>query len=117
MKLIRFLTISVLLLFPILGMAQSNDEKIQGTWRLDTTDGKFMEWTFDKGSFTQKGSPSISQKGKYRIVQEMGVQIKVELYEQEGTQGTENRQIIILIDAKRKELSIDRKSGFKQKVE
>lgn len=103
---------------PILVLSQSNAEKIQGSWRLNGTNGKvswFLEWTFKDGDFTQTGYPPISQKGKFRIIDEKGVQLKLELFDQDGTLGKENRQIIILIDEKRKELTIDRKSGFVRK--
>lgn len=116
---IRLLTILIAIIsVPIIAWSQSTESKIQGTWRLDGTNGKtpwFIEWTFANGNFTQIAYPPISQKGKYKIIEEKGVQIKLEFLEQTGTFGTENRQIIILIDAKRKELTIDRNSGFIRK--
>ncbi len=105
--------------FSVVAFSQSNDDKIQGTWRLEGTNGGnawFLEWTFDKGNFKQMGYPPITQTGKYKIIEEKGVQIKLELFDQDGTFGKENRQILVLIDSRRKELTIDRKTGFKPKT-
>lgn len=116
MKILLFLLMT--LSFTVVAFSQSNDDKIQGTWRLEGTNGGnawFLEWTFNRGSFKQVGYPAISQTGKYKIIEEKGVQIKLELFDQDGTYGKENRQIFVLIDAGRKELTIDRKTGFKLK--
>ena len=105
-------------IFSISIFSQTNEEKILGIWRLAGNNGKiswFLEWTFKDGNFTQIGYPPISQKGKFRVIEEKGVQLKLELFDQDGTFGKEKRQIIILIDEKRKELTIDRKSGFVRK--
>ncbi|HMS41947.1 MAG TPA: hypothetical protein PKE69_17075 [Pyrinomonadaceae bacterium] len=116
MKILLFLLMT--LGFTVVAFSQSNDDKIQGTWRLEGTNGGnvwFLEWTFNRGSFKQAGYPAISQMGKYKIIEERGVQIKLELFDQDGTFGKENRQILVLIDARRNELTIDRKTGFKSK--
>jgi hypothetical protein len=95
-----------------------NDEEkfIQGTWRasgdIDKTHSWFLEWAFDKGKFKQTGYPPISQEGKYRVVKREDNKLTLELYDQKGTFGTENKQIEIVTDKEKNKLKIDGKEGF-----
>ena len=102
--------------------AISEEEQfIQGTWRtggqLKNKDGGpgmswFLEWTFDNGKFKQTGYPPLSQEGKYRIVKEVGNKLTLELYDQKGTFGTENKTIEIVIDKEKNQLKIQGTDGF-----
>ena len=102
---------------------QDNQKSIEGKWRLrgelPGKDGKpgmawFLEWIFTDGKFLQTGYPPISQKGKYRILKKDGDKLTLELYEQSGNFGTEDKQIEIIIDAEKETLKINGKEGFKR---
>lgn len=99
--------------------AQENENFILGTWRLagelpKTGGGRsfswFLEWTFADGNFVQTGYPPLRQEGKYRIVKKEDDKLTLELYEQKGTFGTEDKQIEIVVD--KKKLKIDGKADF-----
>jgi len=79
----------------------SDDQQIQGTWRLDGNNGGhswFLEWTFERGKFTLRGYPPLLQEGSYRITKTEGNKLTLELYDQKGNFGTETSQIEIIID-------------------
>ena len=50
----------------------SDEEFIQGTWRLEGKNDEkhswMLEWTFDQGKFKLVGYPPLYQAGKYRII-------------------------------------------------
>jgi hypothetical protein len=122
--LFRLFLIFAIGLSPVLGysvFAQDSEKFIQGTWRLEgelpknesgRTFSWFLEWTFSNGAFVQTGYPPLRQEGKYRIVKKESSKLTLELYEQTGNFGTENKQIEIVIDKKKKKLKIDGKTGF-----
>lgn len=123
MKKITYLTLLMVLLgfaAPINSQTKSNREWIQGTWRISGSNGTmawFMEWTFADGNFIQEGYPPLLQKGKYRLLKDENNTLVLELYKQEGTFGNEQREIEIVLDKKKNQLSINKKEGFKkQKV-
>ena len=100
---------------------KTNEEIIQGTWRLtgqhDTKHSWYLEWTFDQGKFTLQGYPPLSQAGKYRIINTDGNKMTLELYEQSGNFGTENSRIEIEIDKAKDTLTIKGQGPFtRQKV-
>jgi hypothetical protein len=96
--------------------AENADEKfIQGTWRLTgENDGHawFLEWTFGQGKFNLKGYPPLYQEGKYRMVKTEGNKMTLELYDQQGNFGTENRQIEVIYNKRKNTLMIDGKGPF-----
>ena len=101
--------------------AQDHETFIQGKWRLvgefpKDKSGRsrvwFLEWTFADGKFLQTGYPPIKQEGKYRIVRQDEDKLTLELYEQKGNFGTEDRQIEIVVDRKNEMLKIMDKEGF-----
>ena len=75
------------------------DEKfIQGSWRAAGESGRhawFLEWTFAAGKFKLDGYPPLHQEGSYRIVHQEDNKLALELYDQQGTFGTENSRIEI----------------------
>lgn len=97
-------------------LADASEPDIQGTWRLRGDDGKghawFLEWTFEKGKFDLKGYPPLHQEGSYRIVKTKGAKLTLELYEQQGNFGTENSQIVIIVNKKRDTLMIKGQGPF-----
>lgn len=97
-------------------LLKDEEKFIQGTWRtageLDKTHAWFLEWTFDNGKFKQIGYPPLAQEGKYRVVKTEESKLTIELYDQKGTFGTENKQIVIVIDKEKNKLKIDGKEGF-----
>lgn len=74
----------------------------------------FQEWTFAEGKFTQVGYPPLEQKGKYRIIKSDGDKLTLELFDQDGTFGTEKSKLEIAIDKLTKTLKIGQNSGFKR---
>lgn len=118
------LTIGLAQISACSSFAMSEEEKfIQGAWRaggeLKNKDGGpgmswFIEWTFDKGKFKQTGYPPLSQEGKYRIIRKDGNKLTLELYDQKGTFGTENKTIEIVIDKEKDQLKISNQEGFKR---
>ena len=91
------------------------EDFIHGTWRAaggDRIRAWFLEWTFADGVFKQAGYPPILQEGKYRIIRADGDRVTLELYEQKGNFGTENRQIEILLDKPANRLAIDGMKNF-----
>ena len=118
------LALMVALLASLLASARSpktNEEIIQGTWRLtgqnDPRHSWYLEWTFDQGKFTLQGYPPLAQQGKYKIVKNDDNKMTLELYEQSGNFGTENSQIEITINKKKDTLIIKGQGPFtRQKV-
>lgn len=95
----------------------SETEKyIQGKWRAAGQFDRhawFLEWTFDNGRFKQTGYPAIFQEGKYKVVSLADDKITIELYEQKGTFGENNRKVEIVIDKEIQQLSISNTTGFR----
>lgn len=101
--------------------ADSAEQFIQGTWRASGTDpsgrhGWFQEWTFDNGKFEETGYPPLGQKGSYRILKSHGNKLTLELYDQDGTFGTENRQLEIVINKRRRTLKIGTVGPFQRSL-
>jgi len=99
--------------------ADSAERFIQGTWRAEGTDpsgrhGWFQEWTFENGKFTETGYPPLEQKGSYRVLKSQGNRLTLELYDQDGTFGTENRQLDIVINRRRATLKIGQVGSFRR---
>lgn len=97
----------------------SLEDFIQGTWRAEGTDPSgrhrwFQEWTFEKGKFEETGYPPLGQKGSYRVLKSERNKLTLELYEQEGTFGTENRQLEIVINKRRGTLKIGTVGPFRR---
>lgn len=104
-------------------LMMSEEEKyIQGTWRLSgelPNSNKnepgmawYLEYTFDKGKFKQTGYPPITQEGKYKVIKQDGNKLTLELYDQKGTFGTENKQMVVVVEREKNKLTIDGKEGF-----
>ena len=103
--------------------AQDNAKFIEGTWRLDgqlPSGGKspgmswFLEWTFVGGTFVQQGYPPLRQEGRYRIVADRENTVTLELHDQRGTFGANDRKLEIVIDREGRRLKIQGKEGFKR---
>ena len=101
--------------------AQDHETFIQGKWRLEGEHPKnesgramswFLEWTFADGKFLQTGYPPIKQEGKYRVVKQSDDKLTLELYEQKGNFGTNDRRIEIVIDKKNERLKIWNQENF-----
>jgi hypothetical protein len=95
--------------------ADSDEQLIQGTWRLNGSNGGhawFLEWTFTQGKFTLKGYPPLFQEGSYRIVKTGPGTLRLELFDQKGNFGTENSQIEIVIDQRNDKLKIKGQGPF-----
>jgi hypothetical protein len=91
------------------------EKLIQGTWRVEgMNDGYrwFIEWTFENGKFKQTGYPPIIQEGKYRVLRSTNERITLELCEQQGTFGSESRELQISIDKEENQLTISGTRGF-----
>lgn len=76
---------------------------VQGTWRAEGTDPSgrhawFQTWNFDNGRFKHEGYPPLYQEGSYRLLKKEKNRLTLELYDQQGTFGTENSQIEIIIN-------------------
>ncbi len=96
---------------------KTSEDFIQGAWRLTgENDGHawFLEWTFDRGRFNLKGYPPLYQEGKYRVIKKDGDRLTLELYDQKGNFGTDDRTIEVVIDKKKDTLMIDSKGAFKR---
>ena len=88
---------------------------IQGNWRADGMNGGhrwFLEWKFDRGSFSQLGYPPITQNGKYKVISLEGNRLKLELYDQKGTFGESKRTVEIVLEKESGQLSISGTKGF-----
>lgn len=99
--------------------ADSLEDFIQGTWRAQGTDpsgrhGWFQEWTFEKGKFNETGYPPLEQKGSYRVLKSERNKLTLELYDRDGTFGTENSQLEIVINKRRGTLKIGTVGPFRR---
>jgi major membrane immunogen (membrane-anchored lipoprotein) len=122
MKLLLIVVFSLLIGFSQAALSSSscaensNEEFIQGAWRLtgqnDPKHSWFLEWTFDKGKFDLVGYPPLHQSGKYRVLKTEGSKMTIELYEQKGELGTENSQVEIVIDRDKNTLMIRGQGPF-----
>jgi hypothetical protein len=104
---------------PRASVADSAEQFIQGTWRASGTDpsgrhGWFQEWTFENGKFNETGYPPLEQKGSYRVLKSQGNRLTLELYDQDGTFGTENRQLDLVINRRRGTLKIGQVGPFRR---
>jgi major membrane immunogen (membrane-anchored lipoprotein) len=94
----------------------SNEEFIQGTWRLagqnDPQHSWYLEWTFDHGKFRLVGYPPLQQSGNYRVLKTEGSKMALELYEQKGELGTENSQVEVVIDRGKGTLTVRGQGPF-----
>jgi major membrane immunogen (membrane-anchored lipoprotein) len=93
----------------------SNEEFIQGTWRLTGENGGhawFLEWTFDQGKFKLVGYPPLHQEGKYRVIKTEDNKWTLELYDQHGNFGTENSTIEVVPDKSKDTLMIKNQGPF-----
>ena len=120
-------TLLAILLFLLIGGSQagrvssacaevSNEEFIQGTWRLtgqnDPQHSWYLEWTFDHGKFRLDGYPPLHQSGNYRVLKTEGPKMTLELYEQKGELGTENSQVELVIDRDKGTLTVRDQGPF-----
>ena len=121
--------LALILLLSMIGPAPAADasltdagplEKfIQGTWRATGTDPSgrhawFQEWTFTDGKFKETGYPPLEQSGSYRVLKAERNKLTLELYDQDGTFGTENRQLEIVINKRRATLRIGTVGPFRR---
>ena len=94
----------------------SDEEFIQGTWRLegknDEKHGWMLEWTFDQGKFKLVGYPPLHQEGKYRVIKTEDNKWTLELYDQHGNFGTENSTIEVVLDKSEGTLMIKGQGPF-----
>jgi hypothetical protein len=118
-----FLTLFIFMLScsGVLGMQGENEKFIQGKWRLTGNLGDqnknqtwLLEWEFKNGSVTQSGYPPLLQKGKYRVLESKENTIKLKLYDQKGTFGTDDNDLEIIIDKKENTLTIGGEKGFQR---
>ena len=101
------------------GAENSNEEFIQGTWRIDgylnqkERRGRwFQEVTFEDGKFKWKGYPMFAQSGSYRVLSDEGDKLTLELYEQQGTFGTKNSRLEIIVNRQKDQLKIRNNEPF-----
>ena len=106
------------------GQKQSVGERVmKGTWLIDGGGDKntprwYLEWKFDEqGKFTLNGYPPIHQEGRYRIVKTKGETLTLELFEQQGTLGTDKSQIQVVVNTKLDRLTIKDKGPFRRVIE
>ena len=101
--------------------ANDADTFIQGGWRVKGQLPKdqgghsmswFLEWRFADGTFSQAGYPPIAQEGKYRVVSREQDTLRLELYQQAGNFGGDDRQIEIVVDREHETLKISGEDGF-----
>lgn len=97
--------------------SDASEDFIQGSWRAEGTDPSgshswYQEWTFDQGKFKHTAYPPINQEGSYRVVRSAGNRLTLELYDQQGTFGTENSQIEVILNRKRGGLMIKGQGPF-----
>lgn len=119
------LVAAALILCSVLPIVSSSAKKtgedfIQGAWRLTgESEGHawFLEWSFYNGRFNLKGYPPLYQEGKYRVTKRDGDKLTLELYDQKGNFGNEDRKIEVAIDKKKDTLLIDGKGAFKRTKE
>ena len=97
----------------------SNEEFIQGTWRIDgylnqaQRRGRwYQEWTFEHGKFKEEGYPPLRQAGSYRVLNEDGDKLTLELHDQEGTFGSKNSRLEIVINRQKDQLKIGSNEPF-----
>lgn len=120
-RIFPLVAVSLLLLsslsLPASADRKTNEDFIQGMWRLTGENGGhawFLEWSFDRGRFELKGYPPLAQDGKYRIIKTEGHKLTLELYDQRGNFGTENSQLELVIDKKKDTLMIKGQGPFKR---
>lgn len=97
--------------------AQHSDaEFIQGTWRLEGKNDEkhrwMLEWTFDQGKFKLVGYPPLYQGGKYRVIKTEDNKWTLELTEQQGNFGTENRKVEVIVNKDKDTIMIEGKGPF-----
>ena len=93
---------------------------IQGNWRIDGQlpgNGThrmswFQEWKFDHGKFEERGYPPLEQRGSYRVLKSDGDKLKLELYDRQGTFGTEKGELEITVYRQKKQLKIGSNEPF-----
>lgn len=116
MKLFLSLALAALVAFPF--AAGENEKLMQGTWRLsgmnDATHSWFLEWTFDQGKFTLDGYPPLHQEGKYRVLNEQGAKLTLELYDQQGNFGEGTEKLEVIVDKDKDTLRIRDQGPFKR---
>jgi hypothetical protein len=95
-----------------------NESFIQGTWRAAGEQGAghawFMEWRFEEGAFTQTGYPPLEQRGRYRVIGDSESRLQLELYEQRGTFGTRDSNLVIVVNRDRDTLRIENLEEFRR---
>jgi hypothetical protein len=98
--------------------SSENESFIQGTWRAagDQGEGRtwFMEWTFERGTFKQTGYPPLEQRGRYRVIGDTESRLQLELFEQRGTFGSKDTNLVIVVNRERDTLRIDNLEGFRR---
>ena len=95
----------------------SNEQFIQGSWRIagQLAGGRFAwfkQWKFENGKFELVGYPPLKQSGRYRILKDEGNKLTLELYDQQGTFGTKNSKLEIVVYRDKDQLKIDNSEPF-----
>lgn len=96
----------------------SNEEFIQGTWHIEGYQGQkrrfrwFLKWTFEEGKFNLSGYPPLNQSGSYRVLSDEGDKLTLELYEQQGTFGTKDSRLEIIVNRQKDQLKIRNNEPF-----
>jgi hypothetical protein len=100
----------------------SNETFIQGSWRIDGQlpgNGThrmswFQQWKFDHGKFEERGYPPLGQSGSYRVLKSDGDKLTLGLYDQQGTFGTKNSELQIIVYREKNQLKIGSNEPFKR---
>lgn len=118
------LLISLAASFPVASQTETSGESaIQGTWYLSgqvrDRNGQpglswFLEWRFDQGKFNLAGYPPLHQEDSYRIIEQEGDRLTLELYDQQGNFGTDTSRIEIILQKTRDRLMIKGQGPFKR---
>lgn len=109
----------------IFGLMNSDNESfIQGKWQIagesisdkSLKNTKLIEWKFENGKFSQKGTLPIIKKGRYKILEDHHNILKLKLYNQKGKIGEKSSELEIVVDKKNKRLIIDGKGEFAKTI-
>lgn len=92
-------------------MMGETERFIQGTWAHGTDSGDghgtYLELTFTPGGFRLWGYPPLEQTGRYRVVGEAADTLTLRLTGQAGDFGTDDRDMVIVLDRAANTLMID----------
>ena len=89
----------------------SSKDFLIGAWfRSETISAgftSFVRWEFRADeTFLQTGYPPLTQQGRYRILESDNDLLKIRLFEQSGTFGTDDRDLMVQINRARNEITL-----------